>query len=109
MNASATSTINWESTTLIKDVYSGYGDDKITGSFLDNIIYGGQGTDTISSLAGDYYIYVAHDGPGLRLFYVLHLGRVFFCTPERTLPENPAARSHVTASSPLYPFPLAAG
>ncbi len=97
MNASATSTINWESTTLIKDVYSGYGDDKITGSFLDNIIYGGQGTDTISSLAGDYYIYVAHDGPGLRLSYVLHLGRVFFCTPERTVPENPAARSNVTA------------
>jgi Ca2+-binding RTX toxin-like protein len=57
-NASATSTLNWESTTLIDNVYSGTGDDNITGNLLDNTIYGRQGSDTISSLAGNDSIYV---------------------------------------------------
>jgi Ca2+-binding RTX toxin-like protein len=61
-NASGTSTLNWESTTLVDNLYSGFGDDNITGNLLDNIIYGSQGSDTISSLSGDDFIYVARDG-----------------------------------------------
>ena len=57
-NASATSTINWESTTLIRNVHSGDGDDTITGNFSGNTINGMQGEDTISTLGGDDHIYV---------------------------------------------------
>jgi Ca2+-binding RTX toxin-like protein len=61
-NTSGTSTVNWESDTLIQYVLSGEGDDNITGDLLNNIIYGGKGADTISSLSGNDGIFVAGDG-----------------------------------------------
>ena len=61
-HATGTSTINLGSTTLIKQVQGGDGDDNITGNFSANLIYGSQGTDTISSSAGNDYIYAARDG-----------------------------------------------
>ncbi len=61
-NASGTSTVNWEEN-AIQYVASGDGDDRITGSFLDNTIYGGDGADTISASLGDDTIYVS-DGLG---------------------------------------------
>jgi hypothetical protein len=66
-NASATSTIVWEGK-VIQHVYSGNGDDQITGNFSDNTIYGSLGTgssgaDTISAGGGDDEIHV-NDGFG---------------------------------------------
>jgi Ca2+-binding RTX toxin-like protein len=58
-NAGGTSTIDWGSDTLIKNVYSGNGDDTITGNLLNNAITGGKGTDTISSGPGNDDIDVA--------------------------------------------------
>jgi Ca2+-binding RTX toxin-like protein len=61
-NTSGTSTINWEED-AVQYVASGAGDDHITGSFLDNTIYGGEGADNISASVGDDTIYVG-DGAG---------------------------------------------
>ncbi len=66
-NASGTSTINWEAN-VVRHVFSGTGDDNITGNSLANVIYGGVGTessgaDTISAGGGDDEIHV-NDGFG---------------------------------------------
>ncbi len=60
-NASATSTINWESDTHIPCMVSGAGDDTITGDLHGNTIDARQGEDTISSEPGNDYIYVADE------------------------------------------------
>ncbi len=62
-NASGTSTIDWQGVAIIEDVFSGSGDDRITGNFEPNHISAGAGADNISSAGGNDLIYVA-DGSG---------------------------------------------
>ena len=62
-NASGISTIDWQGVAIIEDVFSGSGDDRITGNFEPNYISAGAGADNISSGGGNDLIYVA-DGSG---------------------------------------------
>ena len=62
-NASATSIIDWEGH-VIAHVYSGSGNDQITGNFAPNVINATSGgADTISASVGDDFIRV-NDGSG---------------------------------------------
>ena len=62
-NANGTSTINWEGH-VIQFVYSGSGDDQITGNLASNLINATSGgADTISASVGDDIIRV-NDGSG---------------------------------------------
>jgi Ca2+-binding RTX toxin-like protein len=66
-NASATSTINWEAN-AIQHVFSGSGDDHITGNYSANVIWSGpsdasSGVDSISTGGGNDVIHV-DDGVG---------------------------------------------
>jgi Ca2+-binding RTX toxin-like protein len=84
-NASATSTINWEAS-VVRHVFSGTGDDNITGNSLANVIYGGVGTessgaDTISAGGGDDEIHV-NDGVGDD---VVDCGETLFSTDNDTV------------------------
>ncbi len=64
-NASGTSTIDWGGTNVIEDVFTGGGDDQVTGNFAPNYIYAnhGGGADTISTAGGNDEIHV-DDGLG---------------------------------------------
>ena len=63
-NASGTSSIDWGGANVIEDVFSGSGDDQITGNFAPNFIYANHGgADTISSAGGNDEIHV-DDGLG---------------------------------------------
>jgi len=63
-NASGTNTIDWGGANVIEDVFSGSGDDHITGNFAPNYIYAGHGgVDNIFSAGGNDEIHV-DDGLG---------------------------------------------
>ena len=59
-NESGTNTIDWEGN-VVDSVYSGAGDDRITGNALANVISGNRGADTIFGGEGDDDIHV-YDG-----------------------------------------------
>jgi Ca2+-binding RTX toxin-like protein len=70
-NVSGTNAVNWEGN-VIDSVFSGSGDDEITGNDSANSILGGAGADTIYGAQGDDEIFVndgslgdtVHCGPG---------------------------------------------
>ena len=62
-NASGTNTINWAENNAVQYVYSGSGDDQITGNAAANSIHARYGADTISAGGGNDDVHVA-DGVG---------------------------------------------